>query len=89
MFQNLITLLCGLCVSIVPDGRFLYHIKELTADDLIVDVTQPQKNLQDARSNGFLALLVDGSVRFIKDAINPETLKALFTRKAGDAATLD
>jgi len=56
---------------------------------LIVDATQPQKNLQDARSNGFLALLVDGSVRFIKDAINPETLKALFTRKAGDAATLD
>lgn len=54
-------------------------------DDLILDFKDPIKNLKSARVGGFHALMSDGAVRFISDAINPETLKALFTRGGGEA----
>ncbi len=39
--------------------------------------------------NGFNALFLDGSVRFIKDTINPVTLRALLTRDAGEVVSSD
>jgi prepilin-type processing-associated H-X9-DG protein len=38
---------------------------------------------------GFNALFADGSVRFIKDTINPIVLKALFTRDGGEVISSD
>jgi hypothetical protein len=54
-------------------------------DDLELDFKNPLKNLKSARNNGFTALFADGSVRFISDAIDVNTLKALFTRGGGEA----
>ncbi len=53
-------------------------------DDLKVDLKQPAKGLVGLRQGGFLVGFADGSVRFIKDKIKSETLKALFTRAGGE-----
>ncbi|GDY10355.1 hypothetical protein LBMAG52_38430 [Planctomycetia bacterium] len=49
-------------------------------DDLVLDFKNLLKGLKSARVDGFHALFADGSVRFISDAIDVNTLKALFTR---------
>ena len=54
-------------------------------DELVIDFKNPLKGLKGARLGGFHALFADGSVRFISDNINIETLKALFTRAGGEA----
>lgn len=53
-------------------------------DDIVLDFKNPLKGLKGARVGGFHALFADGSVRFISDNINLETLKALFTRGGGE-----
>lgn len=53
-------------------------------DDLVLDFKNPLKGLKSARVGGFHALLADGSVRFISDAINANVLKNLFTRGGGE-----
>ena len=53
-------------------------------DDIVLDFKNPLKGLKGARAGGFHALFADGSVRFISDNINLETLKALFTRGGGE-----
>ncbi len=54
-------------------------------DDLALDFKNLFKGLKSARVGGFHALLADGSVRFISDAIDVSILKALFTRGGGEA----
>ncbi len=49
-------------------------------DDLPIDSKNPWKNLKSVRPGGFQALFVDGSVRFLNDWIDLETLTGLFTR---------
>lgn len=53
-------------------------------DDLVLDFKNPLKGLKSARVGGFHALLADGSVRFISDAIDVILLKGLFTRGGGE-----
>ncbi len=54
-------------------------------DDLEIDFKNPLKNLKSALVGGFHILMCDGSVRFVSDAIDVNTLKALFTRGGGEA----
>ncbi len=54
-------------------------------DDLEVDFKDPFKNLKSALVGGFHILMCDGSVRFVSDNIDVNTLKALFTRGGGEA----
>ena len=54
-------------------------------DDLALDFKNLFKSLKSARVGGFHAMLADGSVRFISDAIDVSILKALFTRGGGEA----
>lgn len=54
-------------------------------DDLPVDLQDPFKGL-GARGGGFQALFGDGAVRFFEYAVGAPTLRALFTRAAGDSA---
>ena len=54
-------------------------------DDLAVDFKNPLKGLKGVHTGGFFAALCDGSVRFISDNIDLDTLKALFTRNGGEA----
>ena len=53
-------------------------------DDYEVDFKQPKAGLVGLRKGGFLAAFADGSVHFLKDSIDSETLKALFTRAGGE-----
>jgi hypothetical protein len=53
-------------------------------DDYEFDGKQPMAGLVGLRRGGFLAAFADGSVRFLKDTIKGETLKALFTRAGGE-----
>jgi hypothetical protein len=53
-------------------------------DDFEVDSKQPKAGIVGLRHGGFIAAFGDGSVRFIKDAIKPATLKALFSRAGGE-----
>ncbi|MFM9965809.1 MAG: DUF1559 domain-containing protein [Planctomycetaceae bacterium] len=58
-------------------------------DDLAVDLKNPLKNLKSALTGGFHVLLADGSVRFVSDNINANTLKLLFTISDGQAVNFD
>jgi prepilin-type processing-associated H-X9-DG protein len=53
-------------------------------EDFVPDPDDPLKRLRGLRPGGFNAGFVDGSVRFIPEAIAPETLNALFTRDGGE-----
>ncbi len=47
------------------------------------------KLLGGRKAGGFQALLVDGSVRFIRDSINLDVLQGLTTRDGGEALSTD
>ncbi len=53
-------------------------------DDLEVDLDRPLDGLGNFRPGGFLAGLCDGAVRDISNSVDPQTLKALFTRSGGE-----
>jgi hypothetical protein len=53
-------------------------------DDLAFDPKDPKKGLGEGGAGGFGAAFCDGSVRFIPSKVDPNTLKALFTRAGGD-----
>ncbi len=55
-------------------------------EDLDVGMNDLISRLVGVRPKGFLALLADGSVRFVDEKIDRDTLKALFTRRGGEAA---
>ncbi|WP_397569463.1 DUF1559 domain-containing protein [Schlesneria sp. T3-172] len=53
-------------------------------EDLELDFDDLLKGLAKARSGGFQALFGDGSVRFISENIDRQTMKALFTASGGE-----
>jgi hypothetical protein len=53
-------------------------------DDWRYDPKQPLAGLADPRRQGFLALMADGSARFLDSALDPNGLRAYFTISAGD-----
>jgi prepilin-type processing-associated H-X9-DG protein len=53
-------------------------------DDFQYDEKDPLAGLVGLRPGGFNVGMADGSVRFIQASIDPETLKALFTRDGGE-----
>jgi prepilin-type processing-associated H-X9-DG protein len=53
-------------------------------DDLKPDPAKPLAGLLGRFQGGFNALFVDGSVRFIGEKVDPQTLNALFTRDGGE-----
>jgi hypothetical protein len=53
-------------------------------DDLTPDEMDPLKALVGLRAGGFQALLCDGSVRFISQAVGVDVLKNLFSRDDGN-----
>ena len=53
-------------------------------DDYEYDPRQPLDGLVGLREGGFMALLTDGSVRFVSALVDPQTLNALYTRNGGE-----
>ncbi len=53
-------------------------------DDLQVDLKNPQAGLQVYPPGGFLVVLADGSIQFIRTSIKPDRLAALLTRDGGE-----
>jgi hypothetical protein len=53
-------------------------------DDLNHDPAKPFARLSRRYAGGFMALFVDGSVRFLSEKLKPQTLNALFTRNGGE-----
>jgi hypothetical protein len=52
--------------------------------DLAVDLDKPHDGLKNARPKGFVAAFADGHVELIPADVAAESLKAMFTRDAGD-----
>jgi hypothetical protein len=57
-------------------------------DDLDVDLAKPLTGLAIRPPGGFLVLMADGNVRFLRAGIKPTTLAALFTRAGGEVVAL-
>jgi hypothetical protein len=55
--------------------------------DLEVDFERPLAGLGHLRAGGFQATLGDGSVHFISNSIDPQVLKALFTRSGREVVS--
>jgi hypothetical protein len=58
-------------------------------DDLPVDPKEPLKGLTRPGQDGFLALMADGSTRYLRATIDPKKLAALFTRAGGEPVTIE
>jgi beta-lactamase regulating signal transducer with metallopeptidase domain len=58
-------------------------------EDIPYDPSHPLRGIGQLHPGGFLAGMADGSVRFFKDSINPDMLRALFTRASGEVISLD
>jgi hypothetical protein len=58
-------------------------------DDWKFDPNNPMAGLGNLRPGIFNAAFVDGAMRFVPSDIDPETLKAYFTRAGGEAVTPD
>ncbi|MDA1053619.1 MAG: DUF1559 domain-containing protein [Planctomycetota bacterium] len=69
----------------VPDESAVIWTKPA---DFSPDAEEPTKGLTGMRPGGFQAALTDGSVRFIAETIDVETLRALFTKSGGEAVRL-
>jgi len=52
-------------------------------DDWSFDPQRPRRGLGELRAGGFLALFADGSVHFIRDSVDDETVSHLFCRSDG------
>jgi hypothetical protein len=53
-------------------------------EDITIDSKNPVNGLLGHYVNGFHAAMADGSVRFIKNSIDPKTLWAMFTKDGGE-----
>jgi len=53
-------------------------------EDIKLDVKEPHKGMGTRYPKGFLAAMVDGSIRLLPQKIDKETLNALFTRNGGE-----
>jgi len=58
-------------------------------DDLVVDPEKPLAGLGGVRPSGFMALFCDGSVHFLSNMTNPETLRRLFDHCDGHPVQLE
>ncbi len=70
-------------------GESLQAVPWTKPDDLAVGGGLPLHGLGSRHDDGFNALLVDGSVRFLKNAIDPNVLSALITRGGGEVISSD
>jgi len=62
---------------------------EWTRPDVFVpDAANPAKGLTGLRPGGFMALVADGSVRFISEKTDVDALKAFFTYNGGETVRL-
>jgi len=57
--------------------------------DMPFDAKKPLPRLGGHSTGGFNVAMCDGSVRFIRDTINPKTLLALITINGGEVANID
>ena len=81
-------------VAVISDGTHkTIMIVEAEADravpwtkpeDLAVNLDRPHDGLRNARARGFVAAFADGHVEMIPGDVAAESLKAMFTRNAGD-----
>lgn len=53
-------------------------------DDFNYDATNPTAGLGQVRPGGWIAAIADGSVQFISSEIDPNIVKAMFTRNGGE-----
>ena len=57
-------------------------------EDIEIDMKAPLDGLLGLRPGGFNALFADGSVRFIAQQIDLDTMRALFTMAGGEVVQL-
>ena len=58
-------------------------------DDLDFDPEKPQTGLKSARTDGFLGLMADGTVRFFNDLLPAETVRRLALRNDGKPVSIE
>jgi hypothetical protein len=73
----------------VVDADDAHAVDWTKPEDLTPDLNRPLDGLVGHFAEGFVALVVDASVRFIPKTMSAKTLKALFTRNGGEVVGPD
>ncbi len=73
----------------VVDGSKQAEVTWTQPDDLSPSAENPLHGLVGIRRGGILAVLRDGSVRFISDSLEADTINALFTISGRESFKLD
>lgn len=74
----------AMCIEAAADRAVVWT----KPDDLAYDPEKPLAGLGGLWRDGFIMALCDGSVRFLRNDIDPKTLRALFTHQGGEVINL-
>jgi prepilin-type processing-associated H-X9-DG protein len=78
-----------LAIEVAASGIHWMEPRDMTVDEAVDYITNPEASGQrHAHPGGVNVLLCDGSVQFIAETIDPQTLRALLTRDDGQAVSI-
>jgi len=77
-----------LAIEVVASGINWLEPRDVTVEEAVTYITNPAASgSRHAHPGGVNALFADGSVHFLLDTIDPQTLRLLLTRDDGQAVT--
>lgn len=79
-----------LAIEVGASGIHWMEPRDVTVEEAVTFLTNPAASpFEQVHPGGANVLLADGSVRFLAESTNPETVRALLTRDDGQAVSLD
>lgn len=79
-----------MAIEVAGAGICWMEPRDMTVDEAIAYITNPEANGQEhAHPGGVNAVFADGSVQFISETIDPQTLRNLLTRDDGQVVEFD
>ncbi|HUT95522.1 MAG TPA: DUF1559 domain-containing protein [Thermoguttaceae bacterium] len=79
-----------MAIEVGTSGIHWMEPRDVTVEEAVTFLTDPAASpFEQVHVGGANVLLADGSVRFVGESTDPETLRALLTRDDGQAVSLD